>query len=252
MKKIFTLLLSITAALCLCGSALSQDAEMSIDYGMSDFYSRSDISQAAQVVLSDFSSWCNDCRMDRIAYSGDDAANYLKNSLYSGTPNNDYMVLHGAFHTSKTAQPSNYGFPYLTMEKDDEYVWDWFMTRSKGGEWKIKESNYFQFIPISQKYPIETSPELTYAWDVIVNEVSAMDGVKNLLIEYMGDKFSSNELNYVNILGKGTFDECLVFRVWLRSPKTAYGAWEANTLYAWTWYLARNNKGQWQTITYGY
>ena len=78
-----------------------------------------------------------------------------------------------------------------------------------------------------------------------------MEGVRQLNISYTDDKLSAANLEYLNSLEKGDFDECAVFEVWFMSPKEAYGAWEADTLYTWTWYMGRADKGYWETVTFG-
>ena len=73
-----------------------------------------------------------------------------------------------------------------------------------------------------------------------------------LSMKYAGDEASSAELEYINSLERGVFDECAVFTVWFISPKEAYGAWEPDMLYTWSFFLGRAEKGDWQVVTYGY
>ena len=101
----------------------------------------------------------------------------------------------------------------------------------------------------SEQYSNE---DMAAAEEVITARIGNMEGVQLHFISYAGDKFSNAELDYINSLQKGEFDECAAFYVTFQSPRAAYGTWEPDRLYVWTFYLGRANKGEWNLITYGY
>ena len=50
-----------------------------------------------------------------------------------------------------------------------------------------------------------------------------------------------------------TFTQCIAFRSDFHSPVEAYGSWEADQEYTnWEWWLAREDGGSWQLMTWGY
>lgn len=83
---------------------------------------------------------------------------------------------------------------------------------------------------------------------------NTFEGCKLYSLSYASDEKCEKELEYCNGLApeETTYDECIVFDSRFRSPITNAGAWEPNTIYTWSWYLARTNNGNWELLTYGY
>ncbi|MBQ7565847.1 MAG: hypothetical protein IJT18_01885 [Oscillospiraceae bacterium] len=86
--------------------------------------------------------------------------------------------------------------------------------------------------------------------DTIKGFTEATIDLKSLT--YAGDEKSMAELEYVNSLDRGAFDEVAIFGSLFHTSKDAGGAWEADTDYTWDFYLARSTGGEWTMVTYGY
>ncbi len=74
-------------------------------------------------------------------------------------------------------------------------------------------------------------------------------------LTYKGDDYSKSQLSYCNNLkekNEPDFKECMVFDSFFHTDKDAEGAWEPDSDYTWSWYLAKNSKGKWIILTYGY
>ena len=121
---------------------------------------------------------------------------------------------------------------------NEEYTWSWTLGRAEKGEWALVnygwKENWFK----SEQYSFD-------------DLIAGMEGTSFRYMKYAGDEFSSSELEYINSLDRGSFDECAVYYVWFMSPREAYGAWEPYTLYSWSFYLGRTDQGQWQVVTFG-
>ena len=235
LSAVFVLLLNV------CGMAFAQSEEEFVIYPESKIFTQEELQAAAKVFLAEFNTW-EGCEMHHFVYAGDDMSQaeleYVKANYEE--PYDEVAKFISGFRSPKTA--------YGAWEPDKEYVYTWTLARIEKGDWKL--INYGWDTPFVKSAQF-TEEEMTNALNVIYAETDRMEGVRNLFIKYLGDEFSSGELEYVNSLERGSFDECAVFSVWFQSPVEAYGAWEPDTLYEWTFYLARANKGEWQLLTYG-
>ena len=103
----------------------------------------------------------------------------------------------------------------------------------------------------SEIYSIEDRKE---AVQIIENKFNSWDGCKLYSISYTSDELCKRELDYCNTLAKdGTeYAECIVFRSRFRSPIFNAGAWNPNSEYNWSWYLARTENGNWELLTWGF
>lgn len=92
------------------------------------------------------------------------------------------------------------------------------------------------------------------AADIIVNKISSFEGCRLLAVKYDGDAVSVKNLNYCKELAEEgiNFVDSIVFTSYFRSPVFGGGAWNANEIYSWSWYLARTSDGDWELLTYGY
>ena len=99
--------------------------------------------------------------------------------------------------------------------------------------------------------------ELNEAIDKIQSEFAgwAEDGCVLNNIRYAGDDANNEEnLKWLNSLDEeANFIEVAEFLADFHSPKEAVGAWEADHDYKdYQWWLAREDGGEWQLLTWGY
>lgn len=244
---VFRLMIIMTLLVSFCGIAAAQEAEEGdpgaiIDLNGSEVYTNADMEAAAEKIIDEFSTW-EGCELHVLSYAGDaisaDELEYI-NSMDKGVFD-ECAVFDSAFRSPKTA--------YGAWEADREYTWSWFLGRAEKGEWQLLSWGWTEDYLKSEQYSEE---DLFAGRDLILAKLAEMDGVEFHFMRYAGDEFSNSELEYVNSLDRGVYDECAVYYVSFQSPKTAYGAWEPDMLYTWSFYLARAEKGEWNLITYGY
>ena len=99
--------------------------------------------------------------------------------------------------------------------------------------------------------------EMDSAIDVIKKQFLLFDGCELHSLSYMSDEVCNNEdnIDWMNDLrtdDNEVFIQCIAFESSFRSPKKGGGAWEANEEYAWSWWLARSEGGEWYLMTWGY
>ena len=101
---------------------------------------------------------------------------------------------------------------------------------------------------------IYTYEERKAAANLVADTINSFEGCKLFLVKYDGDDTSQKNLYYCNELAKDgvQYVNCIVFTSYFRSPIFGGGAWNANEMYSWSWYLARTDDGLWEIITYGY
>ena len=101
---------------------------------------------------------------------------------------------------------------------------------------------------------IYTIQERQVAADLIADKISSFEGCKLYAVVYDGDSASEKNLEYCNELAEeGTvYVDSIVFTSYFRSPIFGGGAWNANDIYSWSWYLARTADGDWEIVTFGY
>lgn len=89
---------------------------------------------------------------------------------------------------------------------------------------------------------------------MIADTISSFDGCRLYAVVYEGDPVSTKNLEYCNELAEeGTvYADCIVFASHFRSPIFGGGAWNANDINSWSWYLGRTADGDWEILTYGY
>jgi hypothetical protein len=100
---------------------------------------------------------------------------------------------------------------------------------------------------------IYSKEDMEAAIALIKDEFYSWEGCKLYSIYYTDDSFCQKELDYVNTLADDgvIYTECIVFRTHFRSPIFGGGAWNANSDYDWSWYLARTDSGDWDLLTWG-
>ena len=95
--------------------------------------------------------------------------------------------------------------------------------------------------------------DIDAAVKVVLDAFSEFDGCTLYSLTYAGDEMGNENIEYCCSLGDNTdYTECIVFNSSFRSPKNGGGAWEANEIYTWSWYLAKETDGEWVLLTYGY
>lgn len=110
--------------------------------------------------------------------------------------------------------------------------------------------------PVSIEYgssELYTQQDMDAAIDIILEQIDSWEGCKLYSISYLNDEHCIKELEYCNELADEgvVFTECIVFSTCFRSPIFGGGAWRANSIYDWTWCLARTENGEWQLLTWG-
>ena len=100
---------------------------------------------------------------------------------------------------------------------------------------------------------IYAKEDMDEAIALIKDRFYSWEGCKLYSIYYTDDSFCQREVDYVNTLADDgvVYTECIVFRTRFRSPIFGGGAWNANSEYDWSWYLARTDGGEWELLTWG-
>lgn len=100
---------------------------------------------------------------------------------------------------------------------------------------------------------IYSKNDMNAAIALIEEEFYSWEGCKLYSIHYTDDSLCQRELDYVNELADDNviYTECIVFRTRFRSPVVNAGAWNPNSEYDWSWYLARTRGGEWELLTWG-
>lgn len=105
---------------------------------------------------------------------------------------------------------------------------------------------------------VYSKKDMDSAIEVIKEEFSFFDGCELYSLSYVSDEEcnSTDNIEWMNELradeSMEVFTECIAFDSSFRSPLEGGGAWEADTEYTWSWWLARTEGGEWQLMTWGY
>ena len=89
---------------------------------------------------------------------------------------------------------------------------------------------------------VYTEQDMDDAIKVIEEMIGSWEGCELHSISYSSDDVC-NDL---------AFTQCIMFDSSFRSPKEGGGAWEPDTEYTWSWWLARSDGGEWKLMTWGY
>ena len=239
MKKLM-LSLCFLAVFCLAGVCSAQNWPY-IDLNGSEMYTEQDLQAAADVILAEFNTW-EGCELHTLGYAGDEESmDWLDYANESDKGPFDEVVM---FDSSFRSPKEQYG----AWQPDEEYTWSWTLARADKGEWQLLTWGWKEPWLKSEQYSWE---ELTDGMIAIYAKFEEMEGTSVRYMKYAGDEYSNSELEYINSLDRGEFDECAVYNVWFMSPKDAYGAWEPDMLYSWSFFLGRAGKGEWNVVTYG-
>jgi len=99
-----------------------------------------------------------------------------------------------------------------------------------------------------------TQADMDEAIALINAEFSAWTGCEMHSLRYAGDEANTAEnLAWMNELGEKEYAQVIEFLSDFHSPVEGGGAWEADTEYTdWQWWLAREEGGGWELLTWGY
>ena len=100
-----------------------------------------------------------------------------------------------------------------------------------------------------------TQAELEAAAALIREQFESFEGCELHALRYAGDVCNSaGNLQWMNSLEDGkNFTQVVEFLSDFHSPVEGGGAWEADQEYTdWQWWLAREDGGDWQLLTWGY
>ncbi len=105
---------------------------------------------------------------------------------------------------------------------------------------------------------VYTKADMDDAIEIIKNTLGSWEGCELHSLSYSSDDCNNadnivwmNDLNNSSDV-KEVFTQCIMFESSFRSPKKGGGAWEPNTEYTWSWWLARSEVGKWKLMTWGY
>lgn len=97
------------------------------------------------------------------------------------------------------------------------------------------------------------------AVEAIKKEFNQFGGCELHSLSYMSDEEcnTADNIAWMNDLEKANenkevFTQCIAFHSSFRSPKNGGDAWDPDTEYTWTWWLARSEGSDWKLMTYGY
>ena len=120
-------------SLCACSS--DKDNVWTTEVS-STLYSQQDISDAIDVVKSDFKQNNSGFTLKKLYYAGDETSQSYQE--WADRNNADeVLVLWSTFHTDSD------GGSDKSFEPDTEYTdWNWILVRNDGGKWKIVDQGY--------------------------------------------------------------------------------------------------------------
>ena len=105
------------------------------------------------------------------------------------------------------------------------------------------------------KSELYTQAEMDEAISMIQKEFAGWEGCELHSVAYAGDECMTEEnIAWMNSLQDGrNYTQCIEFISSFRSPKEGGGAWEPDTEYEnYQWWLAREDGGSWELLTWGY
>ena len=111
------------------------------------------------------------------------------------------------------------------------------------------------FVKVSD-FASQTDSDVSVAQEIVMEEFSRFgEGFVLESLTYNPERsHDPQELAYVNSLERGSFDKLVFFDSLFHTPASfdELTAWEPDLDYTYTWYVARDQNGDWQLVTYGY
>ncbi len=102
---------------------------------------------------------------------------------------------------------------------------------------------------------VYSKSDIDLAAKVVIDKVNTFEGeiFTDRAVLYSLKVYDTDCLDYCRNLNEAAdYTESLAFSSVMRSPVTGGGGWNANSIYEWTWYLARTDNGNWELLTWGY
>lgn len=105
---------------------------------------------------------------------------------------------------------------------------------------------------------VYSEEDMEAATEIIKEQFRSFEGCELHSLSYSSDENCNNAdtIAWMNELEKANenkevFTQCIAFDSSFHSPKNGGDAWEADYEYMWTWWLARNEGGEWKLMTWG-
>lgn len=97
--------------------------------------------------------------------------------------------------------------------------------------------------------------DIDLAARIVMDKVNSFEGefFTDRAVLYSLKVSDTDCLEYCRSLNEDAdYTESICFSSVMRSPVTGGGGWNANSIYEWSWYLARTENGNWELLTWGY
>lgn len=133
MRRPFLVFLMLLMLLGMCSCA---SGDVTIDYGESALYSKSDMDAAIKAIRKTFDTF-DGCTLYSLSYAGDEAAE--KNLSYCQSLSEDRQVTQCMVFDSSFRSPRKGGGAW---EADREYTWTWYLARGMTGNWVLLTYGY--------------------------------------------------------------------------------------------------------------
>ncbi|MBQ6467731.1 MAG: hypothetical protein IJJ61_07275 [Clostridia bacterium] len=124
-------------------------ANVQIDYGESEIYSKEDMDAAIELIKAEFSTW-KGCTLKKIYYVSDDECSEQNvndlNEIEASNDNKEVftqcIMFESDFHTPKRTYLDQL-VDFNSFEEDEDYIaWQWWLGRSETGNWKLVTWGY--------------------------------------------------------------------------------------------------------------
>ncbi len=117
-------------------------SEADISYGTSLIYSKHDMDEAIEIIMSEFGKW-EGCELHSISYYSDDICDVSNiewmNELEKANGGEEHFTQCIMFTSNFHSPKDNAG----AWNPDEEYTgWEWWLARSEGGQWKLMTFGY--------------------------------------------------------------------------------------------------------------
>ncbi len=117
--------------------------------------------------------------------------------------------------------------------------------------------SFIVFRPVNVDYgtsEVYSKSDLDAAVRAVKLDFAKMIGCNHLSLRYAGDERSQRELENANKwrIPGDEYVACIVFDSSFYSPQAAYGAWNADSTYEWSWTIVKTASGTWKVLDKGY
>ena len=131
-------ILSLAAAAALLAACGAKSADIAVDYGSSDLYTKEDMDAAVRLIKAKFAEF-DRCELHSIRYADDSCSSEENiawmNDLGGNAQYTECIEFLTDFHTPNDAAGA--------WEPDHEYKdWQWWLARTENGEWELLTFGY--------------------------------------------------------------------------------------------------------------